>query len=87
MPSISQKLAPHFSTKPALATASSAPSASSTPLIHGSCDSPMWKRGKRSRSSTSTLRPRRASAAAALEPPGPPPITATSYRPARSVRL
>ena len=45
----------------------------------------MWKRGKRSRSSSSTLRPRRASAVAALEPPGPPPITATSNVLARSI--
>jgi predicted metalloprotease len=47
-------------------------------FTHGSCDSPMWKRGTRSRSSTTTLRPRWASAVAAVEPPGPPPMTATS---------
>src|SRR5712691_13112722 len=38
----------------------------------------MWKRGNLSRSRSRTLRPRRASAVAAEEPPGPPPITATS---------
>ena len=60
------------------AIASSAPSARRTSLLHGSCDSPIWKRGNRSRSSTTTLLPRRVSAVAALEPPGPPPTTATS---------
>jgi hypothetical protein len=44
----------------------------------GSSDSPMWKRGKVSRSSASTLRPFFARKAAAEEPPGPPPMTMTS---------
>src|SRR6185436_1052182 len=77
-PSGRRKLAPHFLTKPAAAIASSAPSARKTSLLHGSCDSPMWKRGNCSRSSRTTLLPRRLSAVAALEPPGPPPTTATS---------
>src|SRR5215510_405956 len=38
----------------------------------------MWKRGNCSRSSRSTRRPRRASAVAVLEPPGPPPMTTAS---------
>src|SRR3984893_10677230 len=38
----------------------------------------MWKRGNLSRSRSRTVRPRRARAVAADEPPGPPPITATS---------
>jgi hypothetical protein len=38
----------------------------------------MWKRGNRSRSRRTTFRPARASAVAVLEPPGPPPMTATS---------
>ena len=68
-----RKVAPHFLTKPAEAIAWSAPRAWKTSLLHGSCDSPMWKRGNRSRSSRRTRFPRRASAVAALEPPGPPP--------------
>ena len=40
-------------------------------LVHGSCDSPMWKRGNRSRSSTTTLRPRLTSSVAALDLPAP----------------
>src|SRR5438034_7761744 len=43
----------------------------------------MWKRGNCSRSSRRTFRPRLASAVAALDPPGPPPTTATSkFQPA-----
>ena len=38
----------------------------------------MWKRGNCSRSRRSTRRPRRASAVAVLEPPGPPPMTTAS---------
>ena len=72
------KAGPHFSTNPAAAIVSRTPSVRRISLVHGSCDSPMWKRGNRSRSSTTTLRPRWASAVAAVEPPGPPPMTATS---------
>src|SRR6476619_7134940 len=44
----------------------------------GSSDSPMWKRGWRAFSSSSTRWPRRARSAAAVEPAGPPPTTSTS---------
>ena len=49
-----------------------------TSLLQGSWLSPMWKRGNVSRSRSRTRWPLRASCAAAEEPPGPPPITATS---------
>ena len=45
----------------------------------GSSDSPTWKRGNVSRSKSPTLSPARARNAAVVEPPGPPPMTATSY--------
>ena len=77
-PSRVRKLAPHFLTNPASAIARSTPSATNTSLLQGSCDSPMWKRGKWSRSRRSTDRPFRARAVAALEPPGPPPTTTMS---------
>src|SRR5688572_17153998 len=39
----------------------------------------MWKRGKGVFSSTTTRNPFRASAIAAVAPPGPPPMITTSY--------
>ena len=77
-PSIVQKLAPHFRTNPAPAIVSWTPRASKISFVQGSWDSPMWKRGNCSRSRRSTRRPRRASAVAVLEPPGPPPMTTAS---------
>src|SRR5438132_6126083 len=47
-------------------------------LAKGSIDSPMWKRGNFSRSSTSTLRWRWRRKFAVDEPAGPPPATTTS---------
>src|SRR5690349_6773850 len=47
-------------------------------MLKGSSDSPMWKRGWRDFSSSTTSRPRMASSAAIVEPAGPPPITSTS---------
>ncbi len=47
-------------------------------MFIGRSDSPMWKRGCRSRSTSVTFRPLRASSAAAVEPAGPPPTTRTS---------
>src|SRR5262245_57347717 len=41
-------------------------------------DSPMWKRGKRSRSNSSTLQPRWARRVEPVLPAGPPPMTTTS---------
>src|SRR5436309_3223807 len=41
-------------------------------------DSPMWKRGKRSRSKRRTRTPCWASSVETVEPAGPPPMTATS---------
>ena len=41
-------------------------------------DSPMWKRGKCSRSKSSTLWPCCASRVETVEPAGPPPMTTTS---------
>src|SRR5437588_328040 len=41
-------------------------------------DSPMWKRGKRSRSNNSTFRPCCARRVDTVLPAGPPPITTTS---------
>src|SRR5207248_3390460 len=48
-------------------------------MLKGRSDSPMWKRGNLSRSSTITLRPAFASKIAAVLPAGPPPMIATSY--------
>src|SRR5687767_8808679 len=56
------------------------PSRSTIGMFAGSSDSPMWKRGWRSRSSSVTVSPRRASSIAAVEPAGPPPMTRTSLR-------
>src|SRR2546422_4282065 len=42
-------------------------------------DSPTWKRGKTSRSNSATFSPPAARKLAALDPPGPPPMTTTSY--------
>src|SRR5574337_1261341 len=54
------------------------PSFSNSDALAGSSDSPMWKRGWRAFSASSTERPARASSAAAVAPAGPPPITNTS---------
>ena len=47
--------------------------------LSGKSDSPMWNRGNRSFSKTTTLRPIWARSAAVVEPAGPPPITRTSH--------
>src|SRR5262245_37796543 len=46
-------------------------------------DSPMWKRGKRSRSNRTTRWPCWARSVEAVEPAGPPPMTTTSGAPLR----
>src|SRR5262245_23122840 len=46
--------------------------------VSGISDSPMWKRGKCSRSRRRTFLPCWASSVAAVEPLGPPPMTMTS---------
>src|SRR4029450_3970413 len=66
--------------KPADLTRSSTPIRWSKGMFAGSSDSPMWKRGKASRSTSVTRRPPWARQVAAVEPPGPPPITSTSTR-------
>ena len=71
-------VAPYLGRKPASRTRSYAPSSSSTGMLAGSSDSPTWARGNRSRSSSSTRKPLRASIVAAVLPPGPPPTTTTS---------
>src|SRR6185312_6425322 len=48
-------------------------------MLCGSSDSPTWKRGCASFSRRTTSRPRSARSAAAVVPPGPPPITSTSH--------
>ena len=58
---------------------SATPSCSNSGRFAGSSDSPMWKRGWRPFSRSVTLWPRRASSAAMVDPPGPPPITRTSH--------
>ena len=73
-----QKNAPNFSWKPAARIFSATPSRSKIGSEKGSSDSPTWKRGKRSRSRTRTLRPARARDVATVEPPGPPPMTMAS---------
>src|SRR5256885_10956892 len=78
LPSAGMNVAPHFCVKPARGTASSAPIARRTSLVDARSDSPTWKRGNRSRSRSTTLRPARARNAAAADPAGPPPITSTS---------
>src|SRR5690349_2566460 len=54
------------------------PSFSKRGVLAGNSDSPMWKRGWASFSSSTTLWPRSARRAAVVDPPGPPPITTTS---------
>ena len=54
------------------------PSFSNSSTLSGSSDSPMWNRGWRSFSTTTTSRPRSASRVAMVEPAGPPPTTNTS---------
>ena len=78
-PSGVMKVAPHLRGKAAACTAASAPIAVTTSLTEASSDSPMWNRGKASRSNRMTRRPARASAAAAVDPAGPPPTTITSH--------
>src|SRR6185436_17849203 len=50
----------------------------STQYVSGISDSPIWKRGKRSRSNSCTLTPCCASREDTVEPAGPPPMTTTS---------
>src|SRR5215475_5274496 len=71
-------VAPHFRRNPASCTAGRTPSSSNTGILAGRSDSPIWSRGKRSRSRRSTCQPWRASMVAVVLPPGPPPITTTS---------
>src|SRR5712692_9102686 len=71
-------VAPHFRRNPASCTAGKTPSSSKTGILAGRSDSPIWSRGKRSRSRSSTRQPWRASMVAVVLPPGPPPITTTS---------
>src|SRR5687768_15662734 len=54
------------------------PSRFSTQYVSGISDSPMWKRGKRSRSNRPTRTPCCASNVDTVEPAGPPPMTTTS---------
>ena len=55
----------------------SIPSRWSTQNVSGISDSPMWNRGKRSRSNSTTRWPCRAMSVDAVAPAGPPPITTT----------
>src|SRR5437016_11318299 len=71
-------VAPHFCKNPASCTAGKTPNSSNTGILAGRSDSPIWSRGKRSRSRSSTCQPWRASMVAVVLPPGPPPITTTS---------
>src|SRR5262245_55561541 len=71
-------VAPHFCRNPASCTAGKTPSSSKTGILAGRSDSPIWSRGKRSRSRRSTCQPWRASMVAVVLPPGPPPTTITS---------
>src|SRR5215510_2954189 len=71
-------VAPHFRKNPAFCTAGKTPSSSKTGILVGRSDSPMWSRGKRSRSRRSTCQSWRASMVAVVLLPGPPPITTTS---------
>src|SRR5262245_49146767 len=71
-------VAPHLGTNPACCTAGKTPSSSRTGMLAGSNDSPIWSRGKCSRSRSSTCQPLRASIVAVVLPPGPPPMTTTS---------
>src|SRR5882672_6149339 len=69
--------APYF-TMPIFSTCSRTPSRSNSGVLIGSIDSPMWKRGWRSLSTTTVFQPRSASSPAAVEPAGPPPRMNTS---------
>src|SRR5215468_2885664 len=71
-------VAPHVRKNPASCTAGKTPSSSKTGILAGRSDSPIWSRGKCSRSRSSTCQPWRASMVAVVLPPGPPPITTTS---------
>jgi hypothetical protein len=72
---------------PILSTCSRTPSLSNNSTLPGSSDSPMWKRGWCSFSSSTTRRPWRASSVAMVEPAGPPPMTSTSHSCVASMRL
>src|SRR5690606_16788923 len=72
---------PTLTGNPAASTLSQQPISTRTLPIGGSCDSPMWSRGKTSRSKMTTrsaglyfLR-----SVPSVDPPGPPPMMATSY--------
>src|SRR6266545_1305211 len=71
-------LAPYFAWNRRVDTMSARPRRSNSGRLAGNSDSPMWKRGNRSRSATTTANPCRARSAAATAPPGPPPTTRTS---------
>src|SRR5215475_4577428 len=71
--------APYFVMKPARFTSSSTPMRWSKGIFAGSSDSPMWKRGNASRSTSVTRRPPWARHVAAVEPPGPPPMRSEEH--------
>src|SRR6185436_9087847 len=70
--------APFLNWKLRATTASNMPASVSSSMLQASRLSPIEKRGNFCRSSTSTLKPRRASNAAELEPEGPAPMINTS---------
>src|SRR6185312_5971775 len=72
------KIAPCFLINPWAAIRSQAPVSRRMALPIGSRDSPIWKRGNFSFSTTSTRSPCFRAKAAAVLPPGPPPTTITS---------
>ncbi len=80
VPAAETKVTPGLGTRGSFAARSARPSRSRSASTSGSSDSPTWKCGPRSRSSTATRRPARASRSAATAPPGPPPITTASSR-------
>ena len=66
----------YFFTKWLFCIFGSMPSRFSTQYVSGISDSPMWNRGKRSRSNSATLLAALGDEAwTAVEPAGPPPIT------------
>ena len=83
----STRVLPVLRANPAACTFCSAPMSSRTGMMPGSMLSPTWGRGCDDASSSSTLRPRRANAAAAVHPAGPPPMTMTSTSTSKSSAL
>ena len=60
-------------------TSSATPRRSNNGRLRGSSDSPIWKRGNRSFSRTTTCLRFCASSPAMVDPAGPPPMTRTSH--------